>query len=179
MPHGSNSPILRDVTEADIAQIHPIYAHHVLHGAASFEEIAPDVAEMRNRFAALKAKSMPYIAAVENGKILGYAYAGPYRPRSAYRYTVEDSIYLAPDAAGRGLGKMLLSEIITRCTALGMRQMVAVIGDTANTASIGLHRALGFQMIGTMPAIGFKFGRWVDSVLMQKALGEGQGSLPE
>lgn len=169
---------LRDVTAADLPQIQKIYAHHVLHGAASFEEIPPDVAEMGNRFAALKAKAMPYIAAVEGEMILGYAYAGPYRPRSAYRYTVEDSIYLLPDQAGKGLGKMLLAEIIARCTALGCRQMIAVIGDSANAGSINLHRSLGFAMIGTFPAIGFKFGRWIDSVLMQKALGEGQDTLP-
>jgi L-amino acid N-acyltransferase YncA len=171
--------LLRDVTEADIPQIQPIYAHHVLHGAASFEEIPPDIAEMRDRFAALKSKHMPYIAAVEDGRILGYAYAGPYRPRPAYRYTVEDSIYLAPDQAGRGLGKKLLSEIIARCTARGFRQMIAIIGDSGNAGSINLHRSLGFAMIGTFPAVGFKFGRWIDSVLMQKALGEGQGTLPE
>ncbi len=170
---------LRDVTAADMAAIQKIYAHHVLHGAASFEEIPPDVAEMQSRFAALKARNMPYIAAVEDGKILGYAYAGPYRPRSAYRYTVEDSIYLLPDQAGKGLGKLLLTEIIARCTALGFRQMIAVIGDSANAGSINLHRALGFQMIGTFPAIGFKFGRWIDSVLMQKPLGEGQSTLPK
>lgn len=162
--------MLRDVTEADIAQIQAIYSHHVLHGAASFEEVPPDLAEMTARFAALKAKHMPYIAAVEGDRVLGYAYAGPYRPRVAYRYTVEDSIYLAPDAAGRGLGRLLLSEIVARCTALGMRQMIAIIGDSANAASIGLHRALGFAPIGTFPAVGFKFGRWVDSVLMQRAL---------
>jgi L-amino acid N-acyltransferase YncA len=170
---------LRDVVEADIPHIQAIYSHHVLHGTASFEEEPPDVAEMKNRFAALKAKNMPYVAAVEGGTILGYAYAGPYRPRAAYRFTVEDSIYLAPGAAGRGLGKLLLNEIIVRSTALGLRQMVAVIGDTENAASIGLHRTLGFQMIGTLPAIGFKFGRWIDSVLMQRALGPGQTTLPD
>jgi len=170
--------MLRDVTEADIAQIQAIYSHHVLHGAASFEEVPPDAAEMHSRFAALKAKNMPYIAAVEGERVLGYAYAGPYRPRVAYRYTVEDSIYLAPDAAGHGLGRLLLSEIIVRCTALGMRQMIAIIGDSANAGSIGLHRALGFAMIGTLPAVGFKFGRWVDSVLMQRPLGEGRETLP-
>jgi phosphinothricin acetyltransferase len=179
MPLGRNGVVLRDVTEDDFAQIQPIYAHHVLHGAASFEEIPPDVTEMRSRFAALKAKNMPYMAAVEDGRILGYAYAGPYRTRPAYRYTVEDSIYLLPDQAGKGLGKLLLSEIIARCTAQGFRQMIAIIGDSNNAGSINLHRALGFAMIGTFPAVGFKFGRWIDSVLMQRALGLGQGSLPE
>ena len=170
--------ILRDATIADLEQIQPIYAHHVMHGAASFEESPPDLAEMTARFQALKAKNMPYLAALEDERILGYAYAGPYRPRSAYRFTVEDSIYLAPDAAGKGLGRLLLAELVDRCTAMGMRQMIAVIGDSANVASIGLHRALGFAMIGTLPAIGFKFGRWIDSVLMQRALGEGSSSLP-
>lgn len=170
--------ILRDATIADLDQIQPIYAHHVRHGAASFEESPPDLAEMTARFQALKAKNMPYLAALEDERILGYAYAGPYRPRSAYRFTVEDSIYLAPDAAGKGLGRLLLAELVDRCTAMGMRQMIAVIGDSANVASIGLHRALGFAMIGTLPAIGFKFGRWIDSVLMQRALGEGSSSLP-
>lgn len=170
--------ILRDATIADLEQIQPIYAHHVMHGAASFEESPPDLAEMTARFQALKAKNMPYLAALEDERILGCAYAGPYRPRSAYRFTVEDSIYLAPDAAGKGLGRLLLAELVDRCTAMGMRQMIAVIGDSANVASIGLHRALGFAMIGTLPAIGFKFGRWIDSVLMQRALGEGSSSLP-
>lgn len=170
---------LRDVTASDMGAIQQIYAHHVLHGAASFEEIPPEIAEMQNRFAALKARNMPYIAAVEDGKILGYAYAGPYRPRSAYRYTVEDSIYLLPEAAGKGLGKLLLSEILARCTTQGFRQMIAIIGDSGNAGSINLHRSLGFTMIGTFPAIGFKFGRWIDSVLMQKSLGDGQSTLPE
>ncbi len=172
-------PLLRDATVDDIAPIHAIYAHHVLHGAASFEEVPPDAAEMANRFRALRQKRMPYIVAVQDHRLLGYAYAGPYRPRSAYRFTVEDSIYLAPDAAGRGIGRRLLAEIIERSTALGMRQMIAVIGDSDNVASIALHRALGFAMIGTFPAVGFKFGRWIDSVLMQRPLGEGQSSLPQ
>lgn len=173
------TPLLRDATVDDIAQVHAIYAHHVLRGAASFEEVPPDMAEMANRFQALKAKSMPYIVAVQDHRLLGYAYAGPYRPRSAYRFTVEDSIYLAPDAAGRGIGRLLLAEIIERSTAMGMRQMIAIIGDSSNVASIALHRALGFAMIGTFPAVGFKFGRWIDSVLMQRPLGEGQSSLPQ
>lgn len=172
------SPRLRDAVSDDIAQIHAIYAHHVLHGAASFEEVPPDQAEIAARFRALKEKNMPYLAAVAGGRLLGYAYAGPYRPRSAYRFTVEDSIYLAPDAAGRGIGRLLLAELVTRCTAMGMRQMIAVIGDSANAASIGLHRTLGFTHIGTFPAVGFKFGRWIDSVLMQRPLGDGAASLP-
>ena len=171
-------PTLRDTTDADLPAIAAIYAHHVLHGAASFEEVPPSLAEMARRFAELKAKAMPYICIAEAGRILGYAYAGPYRPRIAYRYTVEDSIYLAPDAAGRGFGRRLLAELIDRTTAMGMRQMIAVIGDSANQASIGAHKALGFDMVGTFPAVGFKFGRWIDSVLMQRPLGEGASTLP-
>lgn len=172
------SPRLRDAVSDDIVQIHAIYAHHVLHGAASFEEVPPDQAEIAARFRALKENNMPYLAAVEGGRVLGYAYAGLYRPRSAYRFTVEDSIYLASDAAGRGIGRLLLTELIARCASMGMRQMIAVIGDSANAASIGLHRALGFTHIGTFPAVGFKFGRWIDSVLMQRPLGDGAASLP-
>ncbi len=171
-------PILRDAAETDIPAIAEIYAHHVLHGLASFEEVAPDAAEMAARFAALKAKSMPYICVTAGDRILGYAYAGPYRPRIAYRHTVEDSIYLAPGQEGRGLGRLLLAELIGRCTAMGVRQMVAVIGDSGNAGSIGLHRALGFREIGTLRSVGFKFGRWVDSVFMQRALGEGDTTLP-
>ncbi|MGE0658483.1 MAG: N-acetyltransferase family protein [Reyranellaceae bacterium] len=171
-------PILRDVTEADIPAIAGIYAHHVLTGLASFEETAPDAAEMAARFAALKARSMPYICVAAGDRVLGYAYAGPYRPRIAYRHTVEDSIYLAPGQEGRGLGRLLLAELIGRCTGMGLRQMVAVIGDSGNAGSIGLHRALGFREIGTLRSVGFKFGRWVDSVFMQRALGEGDTTLP-
>jgi len=171
-------PILRDVVQADIPAIADIYAHHVLHGLASFEETAPDAVEMAARFAALKAKSMPYICVTAGDRILGYAYAGPYRPRVAYRHTVEDSIYLAPGQEGRGLGRLLLAELIGRCTGMGLRQMVAVIGDSGNLGSIGLHRALGFREVGTLRSVGFKFGRWVDSVFMQRALGEGDASLP-
>lgn len=171
-------PTLRDATDADLPAIAAIYAHHVLHGAASFEEVPPTQAEMARRFAELKAKAMPYICIAEAGRIVGYAYAGPYRPRIAYRFTVEDSIYLAPDAAGRGFGRRLLAELIDRTTAMGMRQMIAIIGDSANQASIGVHKALGFERIGTFPAVGFKFGRWIDSVLMQRALGEGGTTLP-
>lgn len=171
---------LRPAAAEDMPAIHQIYTHHVLNGLASFEEVPPDLAEIVRRWQAIQAAGLPYAVAELAGRagIAGYAYAGPYRPRSAYRFTVEDSIYLAPDATGRGVGRVLLAHLIAEATALGKRQMIAVIGDSANAASIGLHRALGFQTTGTFHAIGFKFGRWVDSVLMQLALGDGAESAP-
>lgn len=169
---------LRTATHADLAQITAIYAHHVLHGLASFEVDPPDETEMRRRFDAIVAGGFPYFVAEADGRVLGYAYAGPYRTRPAYRYSVEDSIYLAPDAVGRGLGKRLLLALIDACERRGYRQMLAVIGDSANAASIELHRACGFAQVGLLPSIGFKFGRWVDSVLMQRALGEGDRTAP-
>ena len=170
---------LRPATAADLAQITSIYAHHVLHGLASFEIEPPDEAEMRRRFDAIVASGFPYLVAVADGRVLGYAYAGPYRTRPAYRYSVEDSIYVAPDAVGCGLGKRLLCELISACEQRGFRQMLAVIGDSANTASIELHRACGFARAGLLRSVGFKFGRWVDSVLMQRALGDGDRAAPE
>ncbi len=170
---------LRDATEADIAAIHRIYAHHVLHGFGSFEEVPPDEDELLRRRRDIVARGLPYIVAEIDGRIAGYAYAGPYRMRSAYRHSVEDSIYVAPQAQRQGVGRVLLAELITRCTALGYRQMVAVIGDSANHGSIGVHTAQGFVIVGRLPAIGFKHGRWVDSVVMQRPLGEGQTTLPE
>lgn len=169
---------LRTVTHADLAQITAIYAHHVLHGLASFELEPPEETEMRRRFDAIAAGGYPYFVAEAGGRVLGYAYAGPYRTRPAYRHSVEDSIYVAPDAVGRGLGKRLLLALIDACERRGLRQMLAVIGDSANTASIELHRACGFAQVGLLPSIGFKFGRWVDSVLMQRALGEGDRTAP-
>jgi L-amino acid N-acyltransferase YncA len=169
---------LRPAVEADIPALHRIYAHHVETGLASFEETVPDLAEMTRRWQAIRQAGLPYIVAELEHGLAGYAYAGPYRPRSAYRFAVEDSIYLAPDALGQGIGRQLLTRLIADSTALGLRQMIAVIGDSANLASIGLHRSLGFEMTGTFQAIGFKFGRWVDSVLMQRALGEGANTTP-
>jgi phosphinothricin acetyltransferase len=182
---GSANPtlILRPAIATDLPAIQAIYAHHVLNGAASFEEVPPDIAEITRRWQAIRGAGLPYLvaetAAGDDGGIVGYAYAGPYRPRAAYRFTVEDSIYLAPLAQGRGIGRALLARIIDDCTAIGLRQMIAVIGDSANQASIGLHRALGFDSVGTFRAVGFKFGRWVDSVLMQRALGPGASTQPE
>lgn len=169
---------LRPATAGDMATVQRIYAHHVLTGYASFEETPPDVAEMTRRWTAIVDAGLPYVCAVERDQVLGYAYAGPYRPRSAYRFCVEDSIYLAPDATGRGIGRTLLAALIQRCTEIGKRQMIAVIGDSANLASIELHRVCGFQHVGTFAAIGFKHGRWVDSVLMQRPLGAGAETLP-
>jgi phosphinothricin acetyltransferase len=172
-------PIIRDTLDADLPAIAAIYAHHVRAGLGSFEEEPPAVEELARRRAEVLARRLPYLVATEpRGGILGYAYASPYRSRTAYRYSVEDSIYVAADAGRRGAGQALLRELIQRCTADGYRQMVAVIGDSGNFASIGLHAGLGFRQIGLLPAIGFKFGRWVDSILMQRELGPGATTLP-
>ncbi len=164
---------LRSAAASDLPALCEIYAGHVLHGAASFEEVPPDLAEFERRWRHIAELGLPYLVACDSGAILGYAYAGPYRPRSAYRFTVEDSIYLDPKATGRGIGRRLLAAVIDGATAAGKRQMLAVIGDSANHASIALHRSLGFTEVGTFRAVGFKFGRWVDSVLMQRVLGDG------
>lgn len=163
--------VIRESREADIATIQAIYAEHVLHGTATFEEVPPDSREMTARRTAIVALGLPYLVAEEGGRIIGYGYAGTYRPRSAYRFTVEDSIYLAPDSTGRGVGSTLLGELIERSTALGMRQMIAVIGDSANRASIRVHERHGFQLTGVLTNVGLKFGRWLDTVIMQRSLG--------
>lgn len=169
---------LRDSTLADMAGVQEIYAHHVLHGLASFEEVPPDVAELTKRREAVLALGLPHIVAELDGEVVGYAYASLYRARIAYRHTLEDSVYVREGRGGRGIGLVLLTELIARCEKGPWRQMVAVIGDSANAASIGLHRRLGFREIGTLEAVGFKFGRWVDSVLMQRPLGQGSKTLP-
>jgi L-amino acid N-acyltransferase YncA len=170
--------ILRDAQEDDMAAVQAIYAHHVAHGLASFEETPPDLEEMRRRRADILTRGLPYVVVEIGGKIGGYAYAGPYRLRPAYRYAVEDSVYVAPDCVGKGAGRLALGTIIDRCTQAGFRQMVAVIGDSGNEPSIALHERLGFHRAGLLTAVGFKFGRWLDSVLMQRALGDGGSSLP-
>jgi len=170
---------IRDAREADIAAIQAIYAHHVRHGLASFEYDPPDVAEMTARWQSVVSKGLPYRVIEDEGRIAGFAYAAPYRARIAYRFTVEDSVYIAPDASGRGFGKMLLADIVDQATRAGMRQMVAVIGDSANAASIGLHRSLGFREAGILRSVGFKKSHWLDSVLMQRALGDGDGTPPQ
>lgn len=170
--------LLRPVSENDAGPLQAIYAHHVLHGLASFELEPPSIDEMRTRIARVVVAGFPFLVAEADGHILGYAYASHFRTRPAYRYTVEDSVYIAPDATGQGLGRGLLTELITRCEALGFRQMIAVIGDSANAASIGVHHACGFGKMAVFEATGYKFGRWVDTVLMQRALGEGARTLP-
>jgi phosphinothricin acetyltransferase len=173
------SPVsIRPVRPVDIVAITRIYAHAVQHGTASFELDPPDINEMTRRVDALIAGDFPYLVAEASGEILGYAYAGPYRARPAYRFTVEDSVYIAPEAQRRGLGRLLLKRLIVESETRDYRQMIAVIGDSAQHASIALHKTLGFRMIGTFEAVGWKFGRWLDSVLMQRPLGQGTASEP-
>jgi phosphinothricin acetyltransferase len=172
--------LVRDSTASDVPAIARIYAHWVLHGLASFELDPPDVTEMAERRATLLGAGFPYLVAIGvSGSLVGYTYAGFYRTRPAYRFACEDSVYIAPDATGLGAGRALLSALIERCRARGFRLMVAVIGDSGNTPSIGLHNALGFRHAGTLPAIGWKHDRWIDSVLMVRPLGPGSTSPPE
>lgn len=179
VPAESHDVVVRDARDEDLEAIERIYAHHVRHGFGSFEETPPTLVELMRRRREILDKGLPYVvSAGSDGRLLGYAYASSFRPRSAYRFTVEDSVYVAPDAARRGVGYALLSEVILRCTSLGYRQMIAVIGDSANAGSIGLHQSLGFQRVAHLPAIGLKLGRWVDCVMMQRALGEGSANLP-
>ncbi len=169
---------VRTATHADFPAITRIYAHAVEHGTASFELTAPDQAEMTRRFKELKNNGFPYLVAVVDGAVVGYAYAGPYRTRPAYRFTVENSVYVAHDSHRRGVGKALLLALIDICTEKGFRLMVAVIGDSDQAASIGLHEAAGFKNAGTFENIGYKFERWLDSVLMQRPLGPGASKPP-
>lgn len=178
MPAPVSEIRVREAAPEDVAAIQSIYAHHVLHGFASFEEEAPDAAEMDRRRRDIQGRGLPYLVAERDGVVHGFAYAGPFRPRPAYRHTVEDSVYVAPEAVGQGIGRSLLGEVVRRCTALGLRQMVAVIGDSGNSASIRLHESLGFRRAATLRSVGFKFGRWVDSVIMQLGLGAGDDTLP-
>jgi len=169
---------IRPCRDSDMPSVTAIYAHHVRHGFASFETEPPDLTEMLRRRADILGKDLPYLVAERDGVVLGYAYAGTYRPRAAYRDTVENSIYIRPDTVGQGVGRTLLPALVAECEARDLRQMIAVIGDSGNTASIGLHAACGFRMIGTLEAVGFKLGRWLDSVLMQKRLGRGSDATP-
>lgn len=161
---------IRDACADDMGAVQAIYAWYVTRTAASFEEIPPDLAEVERRRAATVERGLPYLVAELGGRVVGFSYAGPFRPRSAYRYTIEDSIYVAPDAVRQGIGSALLGELVRRCTALGYRQMIAVIGDSANTASVGLHASLGFRQEGVLKGVGLKFGRWVDVVIMHSTL---------
>jgi len=165
--------LLRPITDADVASIAAIYAHHVRVGTGTFELEAPDCAEMARRRDEIIAKGLPWLVAERGGAVEGYAYASHFRTRPGYRFCVEDSIYVAAGAQGRGLGRLLLAELLARCEALGARQMLAVIGDATNVASVRLHAALGFEPAGRLAAAGWKFGRWIDVVLMQRRLGAG------
>ena len=172
-------PLIRSCRDEDIPAVTAIYAHHVLHGTATFETEAPDAAEMAQRRQAVLARALPWlVAAGDDGQVLGYAYCNWFKPRAAYRFSAEDSIYLRPDAAGRGLGRALLDELAAQAQRAGVRKLIAVIGDGANAASIGLHRAAGFAHVGVIGACGWKFGRWLDIVLMEKALGDGSSTPP-
>lgn len=173
------SPLrVRDATPHDLPAICVIYAHHVLHGTASFEEEPPGVEELGRRLAAVRALGLPYLCAERDGKVLGYCYATAYRPRRAYRHTVEDSVYIDADCRGQGIGSALLAELVQRCSQGPWRQMVAVVGDSGNGGSLALHRRAGFGTVGVLQSVGFKHGRWLDTVLMQRPLGAGDRSLP-
>ncbi|HEX2540606.1 MAG TPA: GNAT family N-acetyltransferase [Caldimonas sp.] len=168
--------LIRPSTAADVPALADIYAWHVEHGTGTFEIDPPAGSEMAARRQAVLDNGLPWLVLESGGAVQGYAYAAPFRPRPAYRFSLEDSVYLAPQAAGRGFGRLLLAELLARCEAAAARQMMAVIGDSANAASVGVHRALGFQHVGTLRSAGWKFGRWLDVVLMQRGLGAGAGS---
>jgi len=169
---------IRQATEADIAEIQAIYAHHVLTGTGTFDEEPPSVEEMLERFRKVTGHGWAWLVATDATGVLGYAYYTQFRDRSAYRYCVEDSVYVREDVRGQGVGKALVAQLIEDATARGMRQMIAVIGDSENVGSIGVHASLGFQMAGTLRAVGVKFGRWVDVVSMQRSLGRGDADVP-
>lgn len=169
---------IRDAVAADLPAIHAIYAHHVLHGTGSFEEVPPSPAEMAERFAKATDRGFPYLVDDADGVIRGFAYLTQYRERSAYRFAAEDSVYVRDDIRGQGVGKALVQALIERAPGCGFRQMFAVIGDSENVGSVGLHASLGFRQVGLLKAIGFKFGRWLDVVLMQRTIGSGDRDLP-
>jgi L-amino acid N-acyltransferase YncA len=169
---------IRDATDADMKAVAAIYGHYVANSASTFEVIPPTASEITRRFQDLTQGHMPYLVAEQDGGIVGYAYAGPYRTRWGYRYTVEDSVYVDQEHHGKGIGRSLLEALISKATDLGYRQMISVIGDSANAASIALHSQLGFKAIGALPSTGRKFDRWIDSVLMQRPLGDGNTTPP-
>jgi L-amino acid N-acyltransferase YncA len=173
-----SEPEIRPTEEADLPSITAIYGQAVREGTATFELEPPDLAEMTRRYRALADGGYPYLVALLDGRIAGYTYASAYRPRPAYKFTVENSVYLDPISHRRGIGLKLMQRLISECEARGFRQMIAVIGDSANAGSIGLHTRCGFTMIGTHPSVGLKFGRWLDTVMMQLALGEGAATVP-
>lgn len=171
--------LIRPAQPEDLQEVQAIYAHHVLHGLASFEEVPPPLEEILRRFRDVTCRGLPYLLAVSGGAILGYGYCAPFRSRSAYRYTLEDSVYVRDGVQGKGVGRALLAALLERSTQLGYRQIIAVIGDSANMASIGLHQSMGFRRAGLLQSSGFKFGRWVDTVFMQRALGIGDAGIPD
>ena len=170
---------IRAASEADAAALAAIYGHHVLTGFGTFEEVAPMAGEMAERLAEVLAWNLPYLVAEDEGGVTGFSYASPFRPRAAYRYTVEESVYVAPGLARKGVGRALVSRVIETCEGMGFRQMIAVVGDSGNAGSLGLHRSLGFQQIGVGRSFGFKHGRWVDVVWMQRALNGGDATAPD
>ncbi len=172
-------PHIRPCTEADLPFVTAIYAHHVLHGTGTFETEPPTLADMTARRADVLSRGLPYLVAEEAGQILGFAYCNWFKPRPAYRFSAEDSIYLAPEAAGKGLGRLLLTALAAQAQAVGVRKLIAVIGDSANAGSVGVHQALGFTHVGVLKSCGWKFGAWRDVVLMEKVLGEGDSTPPE
>jgi phosphinothricin acetyltransferase len=174
----SQPPLLRDCREEDLKAVLEIYAREVREGTASFELEPPDLAELTTRWQAIRRAGLPYLVAEQGGRIAGYAYAGPYRARPGYRYTVEDSVYIAPWARRQGIGRALLDAVVSDAAGCGMRQMVAIIGDSAHLASIRLHEQAGFRLVGVLENVGCKFGRWLDTVIMQRVLGEGATSPP-
>lgn len=171
--------LVRASADSDIPAITAIYGWNVLNGFGTFEEVPPDAAEMARRRESFLGRGLPYLVAELDGEVVGYCYAGPFRLRAAYRYTVEDSVYVSPKAVGKGVGRALLGELIKQCEALGLRQMCAVIGDSGNAASIGLHAAMGFEKHGVFPSMGHKFGRWLDLVWMQRPLNGGGATPPD
>ncbi len=172
------SKLVRPSTDGDMEEVRRIYAHEVFYGLSTFEEQPPDIREMTKRRQGVLALGMPHLVAEIDGEILGFAYASRHRPRPAYNHTIENSVYVAEDMRGTGTGKMLLSALIEECERGPWRQMVAVIGDSENAGSIGLHKSLGFRQVGILQSVGFKLGRWVDTVIMQRALNEGDETLP-
>lgn len=171
-------PLIRPSLDSDLDAITRIYGHHVLNGTGTFETTPPSVTDMGTRRADVLAKGLPWLVVEEDGQVLGFAYGNWFKPRPAYRFSVEDSIYMAPEAAGKGLGRALLAELLAAFERAGVRKVMAVIGDSANAGSIGVHRALGFEPAGVIPSCGWKFDRWLDIVLMQKPLGAGDSTPP-
>jgi len=178
MNAGTQELLIRDAVEADLAAVQAIYAHHVLNGLASFEEEAPSLEAMRRRFGDIADRGLPYFVGCIDGAVVGFGYCAPYRARSAYRFVLEDSIYVDAGHRRRGIGRALLAALVERATALGHRQLIAVIGDSAHVPSIRVHAGAGFLRVGTLRSVGFKFGRWVDTVVMQRPLGPGDGTPP-